>query len=93
MYYKFSAKRISGNDNAIFPDELIIDEDGITFQKKKVIGFTRTRISFESISSVSVDKNLIFADIIIETNGGMKLVASGFSKKDASMIAGLLGNR
>ncbi|MCH5318858.1 MAG: PH domain-containing protein [Paramuribaculum sp.] len=93
MYYRFSAKRISGNGNTVFPDELIIDDESITFQKKKVIGYSRTKITFESISSVSIDKNLLFADITIETNGGMKISAYGFSKRDASMIVGLLENR
>lgn len=93
MYYRFSAKRISGNDNVVFPDELLIDDEGVTYQKQKVIGCYRTKISFESISSVSIDKHLIFADITIETIGGMKVSACGFSKRDASMIVWLIENR
>lgn len=93
MYYKFTAKRISGNSNAVFPDVLIIDDDSITYQKQKIIGCRQTKISFESISSISVEKNLLFDDVTIETNGGMKVTAYGFSKSDVAMIVRLLENR
>ena len=93
MYYKFSAKRISGNGNTVFPDVIIIDDNGVIYQKQKVIGTNRTNIGYDSISSVSIDEHILFADIIIETNGGMKISAYGFSKRDARMILQLLETR
>lgn len=93
MYYKFSANRISGDGNVVFPDQLIIDDEGVTYQRQKVIGCTQTKIRYESISSVTIDKHLIFADVTIETNGGMKVSAFGFSKRDAKMILSIIQSR
>lgn len=90
MIYHFSASRISGEGNAVFPDEIIIDDDSITYRKQKVIGSKETKINFSAIGSVSVDKHILFADIIIETRGGMCLRANGFSKSDAERIVSLL---
>lgn len=90
MNYHFSACRISGDANSIFPDEIIIDDSSVTYRKKKVVGCKETKIKFEAIGSVSIVKHLIFADIIIETCGGMSVRANGFSKSDAERIQYLL---
>ena len=90
MSYHFSASRISGDGNSVFPDEIIIDEKSVTYRKQKVIGSKETKINFEAIGCVSIDKHVIFADIIIETRGGMSVRANGFSKSDAERILNLL---
>lgn len=90
MYYEFTASRISGDGNAVFPDKLIITNDGVIYRKGRVIGYKEIKIRHSAIGSVSLDKHLLFADIIIETNGGQTIVARGFSRSDASMIRDLL---
>ena len=91
-YYEFTASRISGDGNAVFPDEIIIDDDEevIIHRKPKVIGSKETKIRFGAIGSVSVNKHLLFADIIIETNGGLRVVAKGFTRDDADEIMEIL---
>lgn len=39
-YYKFEAWRVSGDGNAVFPDEIIIDdeEEVVIHRKPKLIG-------------------------------------------------------
>ena len=90
MYYEFTASRISGDGNAVFPDKLIITNDGVIYRKGRVIGYKEIKIRHSAIGSVSLDKHLLFADIIIETNGGQRITARGFSRSDANMIRDLL---
>ena len=79
------------NGNAVFPYKLIIDDDYVIYQKSRVIGRKQIRVRQSSIGSVSIDKHILFADIIIETNGGQRVVAHGFTHSDAEEIADLLG--
>ena len=90
MSYEFTASRVSGDGNAVFPDKLIIDDDYVIYQKSRVIGRKQIRVKQSSIGSVSIDKHVLFADIIIETNGGQRIVAHGFTRSDAQEIADLL---
>ncbi len=90
MYYEFTACRVSGDGNAMFPDRLIITDDCVIYRKGRVIGYKEITIKLNSIGSVSLDKHLLFADIVIETNGGRTITARGFSRSDANMIVYLL---
>lgn len=91
-YYKFTASRVSGDGNAIFPDEIIIDydEEVVIHRKPKLIGSKETKIRFGAIASVEFDKSLLFVDIIIETRGGRKIIGRGFTRGDANRIKRLL---
>ena len=89
-YYEFTAYRVSGDGNALFPDKIIIDGDSVIYRKGRVIGYKEMTIKRRAIGSVSLDKHLLFADVIIETNGGKVIRAHGFSRGDAQRIADLL---
>ena len=89
--YKFSAVRISRSDNLVFPDRLTIDADKVVFYKGKLIGYDSTTVLRENIGGVSVSADILFADITIETSGGQKIVAEGFSKSSARTIKRILG--
>ena len=91
MKHTFSVSRVTGG-NAVFPDEIIIDDSAekVTFRKKKLIGYDETTIRFSSIGSVSRSAGLIFCDITIETNGGVTILANGFTRSDANAIVRLL---
>lgn len=90
MAHTFQASRISGNGNAVFPDKLIIDDTKVTYYKAHLIGHEETNIMRTNIGSVSLKSGILFADIIIETNGGQITVINGFSKSDAKQIVNLL---
>ena len=92
MTYEFEACRVSGDGNAVFPDELIIDtdEEVVIHRKPKLIGCKETEIRFGAIASIQIDKHILFADIIIETRGGREIVARGFTRDDADEIKELL---
>ena len=91
MKHTFTANRVTGG-NAIFPDQLIIDDEAqkVTFRKKKLIGYDETTIRFSSIGSVSRSAGLLFCDVTIETNGGVTILANGFTRSDANDIIRLL---
>lgn len=88
--YRFSAVRISRSDNIVFPDRLFIDDEKVVFYKGKLIGYDSTTIVRENIGGVSIKAEILFADIVIETTGGQRVVAEGFSKHDAKTIQKLL---
>lgn len=90
--YHFYASRISGENNVVFPDEIIIDTDErvLIHRKQKLIGSKEIRIGFDAIASVVCDKHVLFADIIIETNGSQLISGYGFSRSDADKIKSLL---
>ena len=91
MAYEFTASRVSGDGNAVFPDKLIITDEFVIYRKSRVIGYKETKIRLSSVGSVSVRQHLLFADIIIESKGGKVIVARGFSRGEAREIADLLG--
>ena len=91
MKYTFSASRVTGG-NVVFPDQLVIDDSAqkVTYRKKKLIGYDETTIRFSAIGSVSRSAGLLFCDVTIETNGGVTILANGFSRADANEIVNLL---
>lgn len=90
MAYEYTASRVSGDGNAVFPDKLIITDEYVIYRKARVIGYKETKIRLSAVGSVSVQQHLLFADIVIESKGGHVINARGFSRGDARAIAELL---
>lgn len=86
----FVASRWSGNDNSVFPDRLEIDAINVTYYKGTVIGYRSTVIARANIASVYIGSGLLFADIVIESTGGLTVRANGFRKSDARAIIAIL---
>ena len=86
----FTASRISANKNTLYPDRIEIDDYNVTYYKGYVFGYQSTVISRWNIASVSVGAGIFFADVIICSNGGQKIVANGFTKSVAKEIVRLL---
>ncbi|MBO7571229.1 MAG: hypothetical protein J6T48_03655 [Bacteroidales bacterium] len=86
----FVASRISGNDNAVFPDRLEIDAENVTYFKGTIIGYRKTIIPRVNIASVHIGSGLLFADVVIETTGGKEVRACGFRKRDARAVLDML---
>jgi hypothetical protein len=85
----FTAHRLS-SDNTLYPDRIEIDDTNVTYYKGYVFGYQSTVIARSNVASVSVGSGIFFADVVIESNGGKRVVASGFRKTDARTIMGLL---
>ncbi len=90
-YYEFTACRVSGDGNAVFPDKIIIDDEYVIYRKSRVIGRKDIKIRHEAVGCVTLNKHLLFADIIIETRGGQVITAHGFTRSDAEQISELIG--
>ena len=91
MAYEFIASRVSGDGNAVFPDTIIIDDEYVIYRKSRVICRKDIKIRHEAIGCVTLNKHLLFADVIIETRGGQVITARGFTRSDAETIAELIG--
>ena len=89
MSYQFKASHITSG-NMLCPDKLEIDDEKVTFYKAKLIGHESTVIQRSAIGSVSLNAGLLFAAIIIETKGGQRTIANGFTRSDAKRIQQLL---
>ena len=85
----FIASRLT-SENTLFPDRLEIDVSNITYYKGHIFGYKTTVIARHNVASVSLNSGILFADVIIESKGGKKIIASGFRKLDAQTIYGLL---
>ena len=92
MAYHFTASRITGNGSTVFPDEIIIEDDVITYRKGQLIGYKETKINIAAIGCVSVKARLLFADMIIETKDGMTIRVRGFTRSNAREISSLFYN-
>ncbi len=89
--YEFTACRVTGG-NAVFPDTIIIDrgKKEVIYRKSKIIGCHKVIVPFRSLGCVTIKKSLLFADVVIETNGGKQIVAKGFTLNDAETISSLI---
>lgn len=88
--YKFQAFRISQKDNLLFPDKVEIDDYKVVYYKGRIFGYESTTILRSNIGSVSVDAGLLFATVVIETNGSQITRLEGFSRSDAAQIQRIL---
>ena len=82
----FVASRWSGDDNAVFPDRIEIDENIVLYYKGTLTGYKKSIIEKNKIASVHISSGLLFAYVVIESFGGREIVAGGFSKSDARKI-------
>jgi len=60
--------------NLMFPDRLRLEEDAVVFEKRRLVGGEEESIRYEQVASVSVQRGLLFADLLLETTGGSEPV-------------------
>jgi hypothetical protein len=79
----FKASRWS-RGNRLLPAQVGITRDSITLFQPQWIGKIEESIHISHISSIKIDTNLIFSDVLIETTGGHHpIVCHGHTKGDA----------
>ena len=44
MAYHFTACRVTGNGNAVFPDEIIIHDDFVTYRKGQIVVIKKQKL-------------------------------------------------
>jgi len=87
--FRFTAHRLLP-DNMLFPDKLEINSLNVIYFKGHILGYQSIVIDRRNISSIFIRAGIFFADVIIETIGGKRVVASGFRKAEAKEIVRLL---
>jgi hypothetical protein len=79
----FRASRISGG-NRLFPTQVQISPSSVVHFTPQWVGRREHSIHIAHVSSVTIDTNLLFSDVLIETSGGSSSVkCHGHSKRDA----------
>jgi hypothetical protein len=79
----FRASRFS-RGNFLFPTQVAVTPASVLHYTPEIVGGREQSIHIHHISSVLVDRNLFFSDVVIETSGGARPVrCHGHRKRDA----------
>lgn len=79
----FRASRFS-RGNLLFPTQVVVSPGSVLHYTPEVVGGREQSIHIAHISSVLIDRNLFFSDVMIETSGGASPVrCHGHRKRDA----------
>jgi hypothetical protein len=82
----YRASRLTAG-NRIFPAQVIVTPSSVTLLKPQWVGKREESRHIAHVASISIDTNLIFSDVQIETTGGRNpLVCYGHTKGDALRI-------
>lgn len=86
----FRASRWS-RGNILFPTQVVVTPGSVVHYTPEIVGGREQSIHMNHISSVLVDRNLFFSDVMIETSGGTSAVrCHGHRKRDAVRIKELI---
>ena len=86
----FRASRFS-RGNFLFPTQVAVTPTSVLHYTPELVGGREHSIHVSHISSVMIDRNLFFSDVLIETSGGHNPVrCHGHRKRDAVAMKDLI---
>jgi hypothetical protein len=86
----FRASRMS-RGNLLFPAQVAVTPSSVVFYKPAAVGGREQSIHLAHVASVRIDRNLFFADVMIESSGGIEPVrCHGHRKRDAVAMKQLI---
>ena len=86
----FRASRWS-RGNRLFPTQVCVTPTSVVHYTPEVVGRKEHSIHIAHVASVSIDTNLLFSNVLIETSGGeTPVVCHGHRKRDAVRIKQLI---
>ena len=86
----FRASRLS-RGNRLFPTQVLITPTTVVHYTPELVGRKEHSIHIAHVSSVSIDTNLLFSNLLIETSGGTTPVqCHGHRKSDAVRMKQLI---
>jgi hypothetical protein len=86
----FRASRAS-RGNLLFPAQVAVTPSSVVFYKPAAIGGREQSIHLAHVASVRIDRNLFFADVMVESSGGIEPVrCHGHRKRDAVAMKQLI---
>ena len=79
----YRASRVT-KGNRIFPAQVIITPSSVTLFRPQWIGKAEESIHIAHVASISIDTNMVFSNVKIETTGGHNpVICYGHTKGDA----------
>src|SRR5215216_546868 len=86
----FRASRLS-RGNLLFPTQVAVTPASIVHYKPELVGGREQSMHLAHVASVLIDRNLFFADVMIESSGGASPVrCHGHRKRDAVAMKQLI---
>jgi hypothetical protein len=86
----FRASRFS-RGNFLFPTQVVVTPSSVLHYTPEMVGGREHSIHIHHISSVLIDRNLFFSDVLIESSGGTSAVrCHGHRKRDAIAMKKLI---
>lgn len=86
----FRASRLS-RGNRFFPTQVLITPTSVVHYTPEVVGRKEHSIHIAHVASVSIDTNLLFSNVVIETSGGATpVMCHGHRKADAVRMKQLI---
>ena len=86
----FRASRLS-RGNRLFPTQVLITPTSVVHYTPELVGRKEHSIHIAHVASVSIDTNLLFSNVLIETSGGATPVTChGHRKGDAVRMKQLI---
>ena len=86
----FRASRLS-RGNRFFPTQVLITPSSVVHYTPELVGRREQSIHMAHVASVSINTNLMFSDVIIETTGGTEPIrCHGHRKRDAVRMKALI---
>lgn len=86
----FRASRLS-RGNRLFPTQVLITPTAVVHYTPELVGRKEHSIHLAHVASVSIDTNLFFSNVLIETTGGTSPVSChGHRKADAVRMKHLI---
>jgi hypothetical protein len=87
IYY---ASRLTSG-NLFFPDAVILEDDGIVYRKRSLLGSREEHINYKAVASFRLTNGVFFSTVTIETTGGSQpIVVNGLWKSHARELQDVL---
>lgn len=101
LFFWFKGRRLPGDHvfrasrfsrgNFLFPTQVAVTPTSVLHYTPELVGGREHSIHVSHISSVMIDRNLFFSDVLIETSGGHNPVrCHGHRKRDAVAMKDLI---
>ena len=101
LFFWWKGRQFAGGDvfrasrwsrgNRLFPTQVLITPTSVVHYTPEVVGRQEHSIHIAHVASVSIDTNLLFSNVLIETSGGTTAVTChGHRKGDAVRMKQLI---
>ncbi len=79
--------------DAISPDKVIVDEDGVTVNIRNVLNEQQSYVAYKDIVRVEVNTGIMFANVVFHLKNGQTIATlDNFTNGDARKIEELVKN-